>query len=364
MTSIFIEPKTVTIIADVVRLQLAVSMEQTWFLMITPFNALKVPNVCTYIFDLPPFSTEDVTEDPLKTIFVGRLNPDTSEETLQKVFEKFGAIKKIRLVRNLVTGDSRGYAFIEFTHERSSQDAYRNANKMTVDDRQILVDYERSRLMEGWIPRRLGGGFGGKKESGQLRFGARDRPFKRPLHIAGNQAMPDILPEQRYDDCWRRYHLQVSSPTSYDRQVQDRRISSTTAVTATSFHHSPRSSVFQYQNDGTSTSLERWNNSPYDSRNSAKHTSRSPPRRNLLSSHHHHRLDNVQSDTRLKDEYIQSDARTKKNDEKVYRRHYSRSRSQNPSPNRRERDYNKKRYRERDKEEGGEHKDRRKINHG
>ncbi|KAF1789687.1 hypothetical protein GQ600_13274 [Phytophthora cactorum] len=35
--------------------------------------------------------------------------------------------------------------------------------------------------MKGWKPRRLGGGLGGKKESGQLRFGGRDRPFKPPL---------------------------------------------------------------------------------------------------------------------------------------------------------------------------------------
>jgi len=28
-----------------------------------------------------------------------------------------------------------------------------------------------------------GGGFGGKKESGQLRFGGRDRPFRKPLPV-------------------------------------------------------------------------------------------------------------------------------------------------------------------------------------
>ncbi|CAG8599977.1 62_t:CDS:2 [Paraglomus occultum] len=81
----------------------------------------------------------------------------------------------------VLTGDSRGYAFIEYTHEKSCQDAYKNANRMILDDKQILVDYERSRIMQGWVPRRLGGGFGGRKESGQLRFGARDRPFKRPF---------------------------------------------------------------------------------------------------------------------------------------------------------------------------------------
>lgn len=35
-----------------------------------------------------------------------------------------------------------------------------------------------------------GGGFGGKKESGQLRFGGRDRPFKRPI-------VPNILKSNR-----------------------------------------------------------------------------------------------------------------------------------------------------------------------
>lgn len=30
---------------------------------------------------------------------------------------------------------------------------------------------------------RLGGGLGGKKESGQLRFGGRDRPFRKPINL-------------------------------------------------------------------------------------------------------------------------------------------------------------------------------------
>lgn len=34
--------------------------------------------------------------------------------------------------------------------------------------------------MKGWKPRRLGGGFGGKRESGQLRFGGAVRPFQPP----------------------------------------------------------------------------------------------------------------------------------------------------------------------------------------
>ena len=30
----------------------------------------------------------------------------------------------------------------------------------------------------------LGGGFSGKKESGQLRFGGRERPFRKPMYVS------------------------------------------------------------------------------------------------------------------------------------------------------------------------------------
>lgn len=81
-----------------------------------------------------------------------------------------------------------------------------DAHHSMIDDSEIIVDYNRQQLMPGWIPRRLGiycnvppplswscqlrsfdcsltgGGLGGKKESGQLRFGGRERPFRAPLY--------------------------------------------------------------------------------------------------------------------------------------------------------------------------------------
>lgn len=64
---------------------------------------------------------------------------------------------------------------------------------MIIDDAKILVDFERGRTVEGWVPRRFGGGLGGKKESGQIRFGGRDRPFKRNRY--NNQTSP--IPSKR-----------------------------------------------------------------------------------------------------------------------------------------------------------------------
>ncbi|KAF7278641.1 hypothetical protein GWI33_008157 [Rhynchophorus ferrugineus] len=120
---------------------------------------------------------------PQCTIFVSRLNHETTKDTIKDIFSKYGKLKRFRMVKDIVTGMPKGYAFVEYEEERAAEDAYRLANKMVVDGNVIFVDFECERLLKGWIPRRLGGGFGGKKESGQLRFGGRDRPFKKPITL-------------------------------------------------------------------------------------------------------------------------------------------------------------------------------------
>ncbi|KAG1441554.1 hypothetical protein G6F56_011428 [Rhizopus delemar] len=141
-----------------------------------------------------------------RTLFVGRLNFDTTEETLRRYFEKYGEIKKTLLIRNNVTGLSQGYGFITFKSENCARDAYDDANRLKIDDHRILVDYERSRLMKGWIPRRLGGGYGGQKESGQLRFGGRDRPFREKSEVSSDFKKSDHwkYPSHHYERSSKR----------------------------------------------------------------------------------------------------------------------------------------------------------------
>lgn len=124
-----------------------------------------------------------VVGDPLLTLYVSRLNPQTTEEKLYQVFSKYGDIQRLKLVRDIITGFSKRYAFIEYKEERSVVRARRDANKLVVDQQEVFVDFEQERTLKGWVPRRLGGGHGGKKESGQLRFGGRDRPFRKPINL-------------------------------------------------------------------------------------------------------------------------------------------------------------------------------------
>ena len=124
-----------------------------------------------------------VAGDPLLTLYVARLNPQTTEDRLREVFSKYGPVRRLRLVRDTVTGVSKRYAFVEYKEERSIVRACREASKLVLDQNELFVDFEQERTLRGWVPRRLGGGQGGKKESGQLRFGGKDRPFRKPISL-------------------------------------------------------------------------------------------------------------------------------------------------------------------------------------
>ncbi|XP_068243543.1 U1 small nuclear ribonucleoprotein 70 kDa isoform X2 [Palaemon carinicauda] len=113
-----------------------------------------------------PHNNEQGTGDPYKTLFVSRINYDTSESKLRREFEIYGPIKKIVLTHNVKTGKPRGYAFIEYEHERDMHSAYKHADGKKIDNRRVLVDVERARTVKGWLPRRLGGGLGGTRRGG------------------------------------------------------------------------------------------------------------------------------------------------------------------------------------------------------
>lgn len=95
-----------------------------------------------------PTQLKSATEDPFKTLFVARVvstysrphhaydssliastlffvqNYDTSESKLRREFEVYGPIKKIFVVQNIDTSKPRGYAFIEYEHERDMHCKY------------------------------------------------------------------------------------------------------------------------------------------------------------------------------------------------------------------------------------------------
>ncbi|KYQ55304.1 U11/U12 small nuclear ribonucleoprotein 35 kDa protein [Trachymyrmex zeteki] len=135
----------------------------------------------------PPHNLESKAE---RTIFVARLSSKITNYDLKEFFSKYGDVISAKVIVDVVTGLSQGYGFVEMKSEEEARRVLRRTVDATLKGYKIFIDYECGRSLKGWKPRRLGGGFGGKKESGQLRFGGKDRPFKRPI-------VPNILKPKR-----------------------------------------------------------------------------------------------------------------------------------------------------------------------
>ncbi|XP_048847263.1 U1 small nuclear ribonucleoprotein 70 kDa-like [Brienomyrus brachyistius] len=134
-----------------------------------------------------PHNDPNAQGDAFKTLFVARVNHDTTESKLRREFEAYGPVKRIYIVYNKKTAKPRGYAFIEYEHERDMHSAYKHADGKKIDGRRVLVDVERGRTVKGWRPRRLGGGLGGTRRGGadvNIKHSGRDdasRYDERPL---------------------------------------------------------------------------------------------------------------------------------------------------------------------------------------
>ncbi|WRT66221.1 uncharacterized protein IL334_003174 [Kwoniella shivajii] len=108
-----------------------------------------------------PQDDDNAAGDPYKTLFISRLSKKATEVDLRREFEMYGAIEKIRIVKDR-KGKSKSYAFIVYERERDMKAAYKDAEGIPIHHKKILVDVERGRTVKGWKPRRLGGGLGGR----------------------------------------------------------------------------------------------------------------------------------------------------------------------------------------------------------
>ncbi|KAL8211137.1 hypothetical protein R6Q57_005574 [Mikania cordata] len=114
-----------------------------------------------------PNSDSNISGDPFKTLFVAKLNYETTESRIKREFEAYGPIKRVRLIADKETNKPRGYAFIEYMHTRDMKAAYKQADGRKIDNRRVLVDVERGRTVPNWRPRRLGGGLGTTRVGGE-----------------------------------------------------------------------------------------------------------------------------------------------------------------------------------------------------
>ena len=94
-------------------------------------------------------------------LFVGGLSFDTTEQSLEEAFSKYGAISNVYVARHRETQDPRGFGFVTFENPEDAKDASAGMNGQSVDGRTIRVD-EAGKPGGG----RSGGGGGGYRGGG------------------------------------------------------------------------------------------------------------------------------------------------------------------------------------------------------
>jgi len=79
----------------------------------------------------------------MQNIFVGNLAANTSEQTLQTLFEVFGQVLTVNIVKDRDTAAPRGFAFIEMSSDAEAQTAIAALNGTTIDERRVTVNEAR-----------------------------------------------------------------------------------------------------------------------------------------------------------------------------------------------------------------------------
>ncbi len=92
-----------------------------------------------------------------KKLFIGSLAWATDSSGLQAAFSRFGDIEEAIVISDRETGRSRGFGFVTFTDEGSTQQAIAEMNGSELDGRPIVVNEAREQSPGG-------GGGGGRRE--------------------------------------------------------------------------------------------------------------------------------------------------------------------------------------------------------
>ncbi|MGH9473433.1 MAG: RNA recognition motif domain-containing protein [Terriglobales bacterium] len=88
----------------------------------------------------------------MKSIFVGNLPFQTSEDELRTMFENYGAVSRVSIMTDRETGRSRGFAFIEMANDEEAESAISGTNGSSMGGRSLNVNEARPR------PERSSGG--------------------------------------------------------------------------------------------------------------------------------------------------------------------------------------------------------------
>ncbi len=80
-----------------------------------------------------------------KSVYVGHLNFDTTEDRLHELFQTYGEVTRVNIITDRDTGRPRGFAFVELTTDEAANAAIAALEGQQVDGRTLRVNEARPR---------------------------------------------------------------------------------------------------------------------------------------------------------------------------------------------------------------------------
>ncbi|HTQ79316.1 MAG TPA: RNA-binding protein [Thermoanaerobaculia bacterium] len=96
-------------------------------------------------------------------LYVGNLSYRLTEDELRQAFEEFGQVASCTIIKDKVTGESKGFGFLEMPERSEAEAAINGLNGRDLKGRKLNVNEAR--------PRTEGGGGGGGGRGGMGRGG-------------------------------------------------------------------------------------------------------------------------------------------------------------------------------------------------
>ena len=90
-----------------------------------------------------------------RKLYVGNFPYEVGETELQELFARAGTVETVKVMRDMATGRSRGFAFVEMSTDEEAQKAISELNAYEMGGRGLTVNEARPK------PAYSGGGGGG-----------------------------------------------------------------------------------------------------------------------------------------------------------------------------------------------------------
>ncbi len=73
-------------------------------------------------------------------IYVGNLSRQAGESELRTLFAEFGEVKSIKIIKDNLSGESRGFAFVEMANDTAGNQAIKALDSKEFENKRLKVN--------------------------------------------------------------------------------------------------------------------------------------------------------------------------------------------------------------------------------